>query len=183
MEKIKVWDCSDVFVGQYPFHQKLKDELVPILEEYPDQMGRMTNVKATMTEWQWDPRSGNLNRVKDCILSEIRTHMEYGYIGRPKPFLEFEHFWGNVYRKGDYTQSHTHRNSWFSVVYFLKTKWYHPSLIFTDSGKRIRSKEGSYVIFPSYLKHYVPKHRFDETRITLSGNVNYKGLTFDDGVR
>ena len=183
MEKIKVWDCSDVFVGQYPFHQKLKDELVPILEEYSDQQDRQTNVKATMTEWGWDPRSDNLNRVKDCILAEIMTHMDYGYIGQSKPFLEFKDFWGNVYRKGDYTQSHAHRNSWFSVVYFLKTKWYYPSLIFTDSGKRIRLKEGSYVIFSSYLKHYVPKHRFDETRITLSGNVDYKGLTYDDGVR
>ena len=44
------------------------------------------------------------------------------------------------------------------------------ALVFSDSGKRIRPKEGKYVIFPGYLKHHVPKHRYTDTRITLSGN-------------
>ena len=39
----------------------------------------------------------------------------------------------------------------FGFVYFLKAKWYHPSFIFTDSGKKIRPKEGTYLLFPYHL--------------------------------
>ena len=38
----------------------------------------------------------------------------------------------------------------------------------------MKPKEGTYLIFPGYLKHHVLKNRFDETRITLSGNMLIK---------
>jgi hypothetical protein len=65
-----------------------------------------------------------------------------------------------------------HKPHDFSFAYFVKAKWYYSPLVFTDSGKRIRPKEGRYVIFPAYLKHHVPKHRYNDTRITLSGNLS-----------
>ena len=60
----------------------------------------------------------------------------------------------------------------YSFAYFVKAKWYHAPFILSDSGKMIRPKEGKYVIFPSYLMHHVPKHRYNDTRITLSGNCS-----------
>ena len=60
------------------------------------------------------------------------------------------------------------------IAYFVKSKWYYPPLVFTDSGKRIRPKEGTFVAFPAYLMHHVPKHRYNDTRITLSGNLTIK---------
>ena len=80
-------------------------------------------------------------------------------------------FWANVYEKGDYAESHDHKPHDFSFAYFLKSKWYDSPLVFTESGKRIRPKEGKYVIFPSYLLHHVPKNRYNHQRITLSGNL------------
>ena len=44
MKKIRVKSYSDVCIGEYPFHKELKDELVPLLENYPDKQGRQTNV-------------------------------------------------------------------------------------------------------------------------------------------
>ena len=38
--------------------------------------------------------------------------------------------------------------------------------------------EGTFVIFPSHLNHLVPKHRYRETRITLSGNILIKDSRF-----
>ena len=58
------------------------------------------------------------------------------------------------------------------LLIFLKAKWYYSPLVFTESGKRIRPKEGRFVAFPAYLKHHVPKHRYKDTRITLSGNFS-----------
>ena len=84
--------------------------------------------------------------------------------------LECKNFWANVYKKGDYAQSHCHKPAAFSFAYFVKSKWYDSPLVFTESGKRIRPKEGTFVAFPAYLLHHVPKHRYNDTRITLSGN-------------
>ena len=80
-------------------------------------------------------------------------------------------FWGNIYRKGEYTVSHDHFPSTFSIVYFLKGEKHFSPLVFNRFSK-IRCKEGRLVIFPSYLKHWVPVHKHSETRITLSSNIN-----------
>ena len=89
-----------------------------------------------------------------------------------RDILKVGNFLANVYEKGDYAQSHCHKPNDFSFAYFVKSKWYYPPLVFTDSGKRIRPKEGRFVAFPSYLMHHVAKHRYNDTRITLSGNID-----------
>ena len=175
MRKIRIKSYSDVCIGEYPFHKELKDELVPLLEKYPDKQDRKTNVKATMTEWQWNPENDRLKRLKNNILECANYNCAFRRGGNSKKDRYYMcDFWGNIYRKGDYTKSHCHRPQSFSCVYFLKSKWYHSPLVFSDSGEKIRPIEGTFVIFPSHLKHLVPKHRYRETRITLSGNMSIK---------
>ena len=177
MRKIKVKNYSDVYIGEYPFHKQLKDELIPLLENYPDIQGRKTNVIATMTEWKWQQDNPRIKRLKECACAELRFHPVIRHIegkNQQQCNLFFKQLWANVYDKGDYTNSHGHQmyETGFGFVYFLKSKWYHPSFIFTDSGKKIRPKEGTYLLFPYHLYHHVPKNRFKETRITLSGNID-----------
>ena len=175
MTIVRVKSDYDIFVGEYPFHKQLYDELVSTLEEYPDKQDRNTNVKATMTEWNWDPISDRLKRLKNCVIQDAKSkffqHAGYLY---EHPLAFFESFWGNVYHKGDCAVTHHHLYSHLSMVYFLKTKWYHSPLVFTYSGKKIRPRGGRYVLFPSHIMHHVPIHRFKETRITLSGNIILK---------
>ena len=180
MRKIRVKNYEDIFIGKYPFHKELKDELVPLLEKYPDKQDRKTNVKATMTEWQWNPENDRLKRLKNSILECANYNCAFsrGSTSKKDRYYMCD-FWGNIYRKGDYTKPHCHRPNIFSFVYFLKTKWYHSPLTFKSRwdepiSKRIRPKEGTFVIFPSHLNHLVPKHRYRETRITLSGNMSIK---------
>mgnify|MGYP001266496639 CR=1 FL=1 len=175
MKRFSVKNNGDIFVGEYPFHQKLKDELVPLLEEYPDQQGKRTNVKANHTEWDWLPENHVVKEFKRSIMTEIDIYYGIKPIGGSPPPLEMTNFWGMVYNKGDYTKPHHHLpNFIYSFAYFLKSKWYHPPLIFTHSGKKIPSKEGTYVIFQSHMVHHVPKNKSNEPRITLSGNLKIK---------
>ena len=167
-----------VIVGEYPFHKQLKEELVPLLENHRDEMGKRTNVKATMTNYHWglDTKSKRLQRFQDCILAEAQNHKNYRDLTVASPHLPalfVKDFWANIYYKGDYAHSHDHTEflMGFSFAYFLKSNWYHSPFIFTDSGKKIKPKEGTYVLFPSHMRHHVPKNRFNETRITLSGNI------------
>ena len=175
MRKIRVKSYEDIFIGEYPFYKELKDELVPLLESYPDKQDRKTNVKATMTEWQWNPENDRLKRLKNNILECANYNCAFRRGGNSKKDRYYMcDFWGNIYRKGDYTKSHCHRPQSFSCVYFLKSKWYHSPLVFSQSGKKIRPKEGNFVIFPSHLEHLVPIHRYRDTRITFSGNLRIR---------
>ena len=132
-----------------------------------------SNVKASIhTEWDWEPDNITFRNLKSYIREEIEKNYKPGImIGSDgRNMLKVENFWANVYEKGDYAQSHNHKPNDYSFAYFVKSKWYYPPLVFTDSGKRIRPKEGTFVAFPAYLMHHVPKHRYNDTRITLSGN-------------
>ena len=175
---MKIKSYTQVFSGDYPFSTDMERSLISILEKYPDKQNRSTNVVATMTEWQIT--HPQIEKFKKYIFNEIARcypkMVEACTSRQLKP--EAADFWANIYNKGDYTHSHNHYPSNFSIVYFLKSKWYYTPLVFDDSGKKIRPKQGRYVIFPGHINHHVPRHRFKEKRITLSSNVVFPNPNF-----
>ena len=178
---MKIKHNANITVEDYPFHKMLADELVPLLENYEDKQNRTSNVKATMTDWYIT--TPQIERLRKFILNEITSKIDASIkmIGDIKPFIpRFRDIWANVYRKGDYAVSHRHQPAVYSFVYFLKSRWFYSPLVFDDYGQKIRPRNGRYIIFPSYLRHHVPKHRYNESRITLSGNFYYKEMVNDD---
>ena len=173
MEVISVKHKAVVIKGEYQFADKVKSEVLSLLKFCNPIPQGNSNVKASIhTEWDWEPDNITFRNLKSYIREEIERNYKPGATsGGGRNPLKIGNFWANVYEKGDYAQSHDHKPNDFSFAYFIKAKWYDSPLVFTDSGKRIRPKEGEYVIFPAYLKHYVPKHRYKDTRITLSGNL------------
>ena len=172
MELISVKHKADIMKGEYQFADKVKSEVLSLLKVCNPIPQERSNVKASIhTDWDWEPENITFRNLKSYIKEEIEKHYKPGArSGGSRLMLQNENFWANVYEKGDYTQSHCHRPNTYSFAYFVKSKWYYPPLVFTDSGKRIRPKEGTFVAFPAYLMHHVPKHRYNDTRITLSGN-------------
>ena len=164
---------AKILIKEYPRADSLKKEVLSLLTFTPHIPKDNTNVKAFHTDWDWHPDNVIFNNFKTFIINEIEK--EYGrlsYIsdhGLSKTY-KCADFWVNVYSKGEYAVPHAHDPSVYSFAYFLNSKWYDSPLIFSDSGKKIRPKEGKFVVFPSYLKHHVPKHRYDHNRITVSGN-------------
>tara|TARA_B100000131_G_scaffold22845_1_gene21980 strand:+ start:187 stop:720 length:534 start_codon:yes stop_codon:yes gene_type:complete len=172
MNIISVKHKADVIKDEYQFADKVKGEVLSLLKVCNTIPQDNSNVKASLhTEWDWEPENITFRNLKSYIKEQIEKAFQPGVAssGR-RQYLIDKNFWANVYKKGDYAQPHGHRPFDFSFAYFVKSKWYYSPLIFTDSGKRIRPKEGTFVAFPSYLMHHVPKHRYDDTRITLSGN-------------
>ena len=170
---MKVKHYAKVLVGDYQFADRVKEQVLSSLKTCNPIPQNRSNVKASIhTEWDWEPDNITFRNLKGFIREEIERYFKPGSTsGGGRSWLKMQSFWANVYEKGDYAQSHCHKPNDFSFAYFVKSKWYYPPLVFTDSGKRIRSKEGRFVAFPSYLKHHVPKHRYNDTRITLSGNL------------
>ena len=163
---------TNVLIGDYQFADKVKEQVLSLLKLCNPISQDNSNVKASLhTEWNWEPNNITFRNLKEYIREEIETYYKPGFTaGGGRSWIKSGDFWANVYEKGDYAQSHNHKPNDFSFAYYVKAKWYYPPFIFTDSGKRVRPKEGRYVIFPSYLMHHVPKHRYNDTRITLSGN-------------
>ena len=166
---MRVKHFDDIIIEEYPLAKELNDEIINQLRDVID-YGH-TNVKAFHTGWNWLPNNPIIKKFKEHIL--YRTEQTYSP-GRRfdswEPTL-MKNFWANLYSKGDYAQSHSHKPFLYSFAYFVNVKWYDSPLIFDDSGAKVRPKEGRYVIFPGHLKHSVPKHRYNHPRITLSGNM------------
>ena len=169
---MKVIHNAEVLVGDYQFADKVKEQVLSCLNHCNPIPQDNSNVKASIhTEWDWEPENIAFRNLKAYIRERIEKIFKPGaMVDGSREMIYCKTFWANVYEKGDYAQSHCHKPNDFSFAYFVKSKWYHAPLIFTDSGKRIRPKEGMFVAFPSYLMHHVPKHRYNDTRITLSGN-------------
>ena len=172
MKVISVKHKADIIKGEYQFADKVKSEVLSLLKVCNPIPQNNSNVKASIhTEWDWELDNITFRNLKAYIREEIEKYYKPGGTSSgTREYLIDKNFWANVYKKGDYAQPHGHRPFDFSFAYFVKSKWYHPSLVFTDSGKRIRPKEGTFVAFPAYLMHHVPQHRYNDTRITLSGN-------------
>ena len=169
---LKVKHNAEILVGDYQFSDSLRKEVLSLLKVCKTVPQETSNVKASIhTVWDWESDNIHFRNLKAFLREEIERNMKPGAMsGGERDILKVGNFWANVYEKGDYAQSHCHKPNDFSFAYFVKSKWYYPPLVFSDSGKMIRPKEGTFVAFPAYLMHHVPKHRYNDTRITLSGN-------------
>ena len=171
---MKVRHSANILIGDYQYAESLNEEVLHQLK-FAANIGH-TNVKASIhTVWNWLPDNQKVKNFKSFITSEIERNYSPGVeIGGSHFPGEMISFWGNVYNKGDHALSHDHKPSTYSFSYFVKAKWYDSPLVFDVGGEKIRPKEGRYIIFPSYLMHSVPKHRYNHNRITLSGNYRLK---------
>jgi len=172
MKVISVKHKADIIKGEYQFADRVKSEVLSLLKVCNPIPQNNSNVKASIhTEWDWELDNITFRNLKAYIREEIEKYYKPGGTSSgTREYLIDKNFWANVYEKGDYAQSHCHKPYDFSFAYFVKSNWYDSPLVFSDSGKRIRPKEGTFVAFPAYLMHHVPQHRYNDTRITLSGN-------------
>ena len=105
-----------------------------------------------------------------------------------------DNMWAIVNRYKDYNLTHIHENVDWSFVYYVKVPKNSGNLMFIDPRiRRVRDRSdklikgfdnpfthsiyilcplvGKFVIFPSYLEHYVEPNLTQESRISISGNI------------
>ena len=161
-----------VHIKEYPYAQKLNPVLHQIIKIKASQMDK----GALMTNWNCvDIPEFKLisDYVYNFLISSARTL--YNPTLRPLdgyPLL-LHNLWGQMYNKGHFQESHWHLPYHWSFVYYVNTPRGSSPLVFTQSRKRIRVKEGNFVIFPAGVEHYVPRNKCDE-RSAVAGNFYYK---------
>ena len=120
------------------------------------------------------------NKVTQCVNKFADTF-------NAKFKMVCKYSWFNCYSNNDYQETHTHPNSHFSAVYFVKSdKKSSPFVLmnmkanaFRFATTEVNSNTFEYanyepldnrlLIFESYIRHQVPKNKTNE-RITMSFN-------------
>lgn len=102
--------------------------------------------------------------------------------------------WANVNGEGSYNNSHQHNGNFLSGVFYLKTfkgcgniyfedprnLWcllsvkYDKHDMFSRMEVECEPKDGSLILFPSYLSHRVGMNHVDDERISISFNIACK---------
>ena len=163
---MKVFERTQVYVYEYPFAERLNPKLHDIILE----KAVHRDMGASMTDW------------KECFdIKEFRTIGDWVYkiiqgfnLNIDQIYdLKLKELWGQYYKKGDYQSTHTHNPLSWSFVYYVNAPKGSSPLVFTSSNKKIFPKPGMLVLFPSWLEHYVPKHKCEEIRSVVLGDFFY----------
>ena len=163
---MQVFQRTPVHIHEYPFAERLNPKLHDIILE----KAVNRDYGATMTSWHECFDIKEFRTIADWVYSII-LGFNLNYDGVFD--LKLKDLWGQYYKKGDYQITHQHNPLSWSFVYFVKAPKGSAPLVFTSSNKKIFPKPGMLVLFPSWLEHYVPKHKCEEIRSIVSGDFVY----------
>ena len=160
---MKIKQELDIIIEKHPQFKSLNKKLLLECENCPQNNTLFTNIKGTKLFVKDSPKCTLvLNWVVNIL--KIKLHGS-----NSEPIEYDESMWFAKYDKGDYTKVHSHEPyALFSWVYFVNCPRGSSPLVL--NGKRIKAEEGKIVIFPSFIKHHVPKNNCKD-RITLVGNM------------
>jgi uncharacterized protein (TIGR02466 family) len=140
-------------------------------------------------------RREELHALCDCVSRATASVLQFLKIGEPA--IEITGCWMNLYAPGAAHRAHSHPNNFLSAVYYLRTRPGAESINFHDPRSQagvirppvteltaantdqvvVRVKDGTLLVFPSYLYHSVDANASGEARISLSFNMMFSAFT------
>ena len=167
---MNIKDYCNVIIDYNPYADSLKKKLI---EESVTSGGEnnqhYTNIVGKKLNVDEISKSASSRVVKEWVENLIRHKYHFSDIQKVSYDATM---WFSYYNKDDYCKIHNHLPfCLFSFVYFVQCPRGSSPLVFETSGKRIKAEEGKVVIFPSIMKHGVPKNRCDG-RLALVGNMH-----------
>ena len=134
-----------------------------------------------------------LPEIQSFLESHVKEYV-YGVMGISEEFfIDVPCSWVNCHKQGDMSHEHSHRNSMYSGIVYLKT---HPNcgdLVFIDQSYKtldptkssinvynapqwsVPPVDGMVVIFPSHLVHSVKANQDTRRRYSLAFNIMIRG--------
>ena len=127
----------------------------------------LSNVKANMTSWYLHEESDVVKGLSELVVIECQKMS-----GNFK--LHNSECWGNVQTFSEEVIEHTHWPFLWSWCYYAKVDKTSPPLIFPEAKQVFEPELGDLIIFPSYIKHFVPKSESENERIVVAGNISFE---------
>ena len=148
--------------------------------------------------WQSDRTLHQLEEFRDlisCVNNAAKSVLRFLRIGYDA--FELTGCWANVLAKGAAHRAHSHPNNFLSGVYYVQTHPGTDTINFHDPRNQtsiirppvveltgenadqvvVRVKNGTLLIFPSYLQHSVDANMSEEERISISFNIMFSSFT------
>ena len=136
-------------------------------------------------------KSDDLRELASCVNHAVRCVLDFLNIG-PADF-EITGSWANINPPDAAHRMHNHPNNFLSGVYYVQTKMGADTINFHDPRPQteiikppvteltaentdqvvVKVRNGTLVVFPSWLVHSVDANRSDETRLSISFNVMF----------
>ena len=161
----KLYSCK------YPKAEELNPILHQLIIDITKDSEHPNNMGALMSE-PYDFTVKEFNIIAEYAKEVLGDLKDAPYPYKPNP-LKLVELWGQYYKKGDYQITHAHNPLSWSFVYYVNAPKGSAPLVFTSSNKKIFPKPGMLVLFPSWLEHYVPKHKCEEIRSVVLGDFFY----------
>ena len=174
-QEVKIF-CNNLldnkeYKGLFP---RINKEIENYIKKTGDQIKRISNVKATITDWQTHTKDGNF-----MAIAMLAQDMCYDAMKVKYP-IDIGDVWGALYKDKDFTAPHSHKPSMWSFIYYIKSN--DAPLIVHDAINNsdglpidlpIFPKEGDMFIFSSAIRHSVPPIYNQKERIIVAGNFWY----------
>ena len=173
--------CVKDFSASHESSNVRQDAYVDELNVTPDRLGKRVLEKYP--------------QIRDIILDKFDFVCQ-NYLGFKKKKYIITTSWITVTRKGDFSQFHNHRNSFWSGVYYFQDEYpegssyikflnpvqslsdycyssYDIEYFTEDSSEswEFPPESKQLLLFPSYLKHRIMKNNSDKVRHSLAFNI------------
>ena len=130
-----------------------------------------------------------------CVNNAVKSVLRFWRIGYDA--FEITGCWANVLAKGAAHKAHSHPNNFLSGVYYVRTHPGTDTINFHDPRNQtgiirppvteltaentdqvvVRVKNGTLLLFPSYLQHSVDANLSEEERVSISFNLMFSSFT------
>lgn len=158
----------------------------------------------TVPNWQsksnlhTQPEFTNFHKMIYQKAKYVLDELKYDYED-----FKVTNMWANVLKPGEMHPPHTHSNNILSGVYYVETENNDsPGIVFNDPRPQAQvitpklkqilpvtsgaceysANKDKLIIFPSWLKHYVPVNKTKKIRISISFNVMLRGTVGDSNI-
>jgi uncharacterized protein (TIGR02466 family) len=136
-----------------------------------------------------------LQELVACVKRGVTGALRFLHIGEQA--FEITGCWATVLARGATHKPHSHPNNFLSGVYYVHTRPGADTINFHDPRRQtyvirppvteltaentdqvvIRVRDGTLLLFPSYLEHSVDANMSEQERISLSFNVMFSAFT------
>ena len=163
-----------------------------------DQIRQTVPEIASGQAWQSDQdlhKWDEFHELVSCVNDSVRHVLDFLKIGDEA--FEITGVWANVNARGAAHRMHSHPNNFLSGVYYVQTHEGADTINIHDPRSQtgiirppvteltaentdqviVTVKNGTLLVFPSWLAHSVDANNSDETRISISFNVMFSAYT------
>ena len=139
--------------GRIPDFKSLQHNLVALIDNQPELKDNRTPVKGKMTWWKLHEDYPIISNICNHVINELYLFQPNNYKHRHK--LTIDQFWAAHYKNSNHALAHDHYPALWSGIIYVKSEGTASPTYFPDCDYRHSADEGTYVVFPGWLKHSV----------------------------